>query len=60
MDKSLEYSTVEKCIKPLELALPPSGEGFITQEVHDDVLNPRSMLTDRQKAGELVIGTRWN
>ncbi len=33
-------------------------EGFITQEVHDDVLNPRSLLTDDQKAGVLVTGIR--
>ena len=34
------------------------NEGFITQEVHDDVLNPRSMLSSHQKAGQLVTGIR--
>ena len=29
-------------------------EGFLTLEVHDSVLDPRSMLSGHQKAGELV------
>ncbi len=33
-------------------------EGFITQELHDEILNPRSMWTDHQKVGELVTGVR--
>ena len=33
-------------------------EGFITNEVHDEVLKARSMWTDHQKAGELVTGIR--
>lgn len=31
-----------------------SGEGFIGEDVCEDVLHPRSMLTERQKAGMLV------
>ena len=67
MAESPEYRTVVSCIKQLETALFRSDrdvvhflnqEGFITQEVHDDVLNPRSMLTDHQKAGELVSWIR--
>ncbi len=55
------------CTKPLETALRALDgdivhflyqKGFITQEVHDDVLNPRSMLNAHQKAGELVTGIR--
>ena len=55
------------CTQPLETALRAFDrdivhflhrEGFITQEVHDDVLSPRSMLNGHQKAGELVTGIR--
>ena len=62
-----EYRTVVSCTKELETALLRSDrdiihflnqEGFITQEVHDDILNPRSMLTDHQKTGELVTRIR--
>ncbi len=54
------------CTKQLETALLRSDrnivhflyrEGFVTQEVHDEVLNPR-LLNDHQKAGELVTGIR--
>ena len=64
---SCEYRTVVSCTKPLETALRALDrdmvhflhqEGFITQEVHDDVMNPRSMLNSHQKAGELVTGIR--
>ncbi len=66
--KSYEYRTVVSCTKQLETALLRSDraivhflhqEGFITQEVHDEVLKPRSMWTGHQKAGELVTGI-WN
>ncbi len=64
--KSFEYRTVVSCTKQLETALLRSDrdivhflhqEGFITQEVHDEVLNPR-LLNEHQKAGELVTGIR--
>lgn len=55
-----------KCSRPLERALQSDRdivyflnyEGFITQEVCDDVLNARSLLTSAQKAGQLVTGVR--
>ncbi len=65
--ESREYRTVVSCTKQLETALFRSDraivhflnqEGFISQEVHDEVLNPKSMWTDHQKAGELVTGIR--
>ena len=58
---------MKRCIKPLEIALRAFDaevvhflhqEGFITQEVHDDVLSPRSMLNGHQKSRELVTGIR--
>lgn len=58
-----ELETVRKYTSHLETALKGldrklvhflRDEGFITDEVHDDVLNPRSMLTEAQRAGELV------
>ena len=65
--KSREYRTVVNCAKPLGIALRSldqdivhflQQEGFITEEVHDEVLKPRSVWTDHQKAGELVTGIR--
>ena len=62
-----EFRTVVSCTEQLETALRSIDrdivhvlhrEGFITQEVCDDVLNPRSMLNDHQKAGALVTGIR--
>ena len=67
MAQSREYKTVVSCSKPLETSLRAIDrgivhflhqEGFITQEVHDDVLNPRSILTSHQKAGVLVTAIR--
>ena len=67
MARSLEYRTVLSAISSLEIALSLFSreavhflleEGFITQEVHDDVLDPRSILNCDQKAGKLVTGIR--
>lgn len=67
MSESLEYKTIVSCAKQLEIAFSSldrnlvhflNQEGFITQEVCDDILNPRSTLTNREKAGELVTGIR--
>lgn len=64
---SLEYRTVLSAISSLEIALKSVNrdtvhflleEGFITHEVHDDVLDPRSILNNDQKAGKLVTGIR--
>ena len=66
MAESPEYRTVVSCMKQLETAFLRCGrdiphfllqQGFITVEVHDDVLNPR-LLSEHQKAGELVSGIR--
>ncbi len=62
-----EYRTIVNCTKPLEAVLRSidrdmvhllNQEDFITQEVHDDVLNPRCILNNHQKAGELVTEIR--
>lgn len=66
LTKSREYRTVVKCSGALETALKSdrdimhflNSEGFITDEVWDDVLDARSMLTPAQKAGKLVKGIR--
>ena len=67
MAESAEYRTIVSCTKQLETTFRSIDrdlvhslhcEGFITQEVRDDVLNPRSMLNDHQKAGQVVTGIR--
>ena len=66
-NKSRELTTVSKCSPQLETALARldrdlvhflKDKGFITQDVCDDVLDPRSMLSTTQKAHELVTGIR--
>lgn len=62
----MEYRTIVNCSRYLETALKfdrdvvyfLNCEDFITQEVCDDVLHGRSMLTSAQKAGQLVTGIR--
>jgi hypothetical protein len=60
-----ELKAVRKCASHLEAALKVTNrelihflrdEGFLSDEVHDEVLNPYTMLSDTQKSGELV---RW-
>ena len=63
----MEAQTVVNCAKYLEVAFKGLDrdlvhylhrEGFISQEVYDEVLYPRSMLSLAQKAGQLVTGIR--
>ena len=65
--ESVEFKTVVSCAGKLEIALRSTDrdivhflhqEGFITQEMQDDILCPRSMLSNHQKAGELVTAIR--
>ena len=65
MSASPELITVKNCASKLETALKGCDsplvhflrkEGFISDDVHEKVLNPQSMLTTVQKAGELVKG----
>ncbi len=57
-----EYITIVACAEQLEIALRSDRaithylfrERFISEELYDKVLNPRSMLTDIQKAGQMV------
>lgn len=67
MAGSVEYRTVLGTSTSIETALRSVDsnivhllleEGFITEEVHDDVLEPRSMLNGHQKARKLVTGIR--
>lgn len=62
---SAELKTVRQCTSELETALMGCDrelvhflemEGFISSGVRDEILNPRSILTEAQKAVELV---RW-
>ena len=55
------------CTESLEIAIRSTDsnivhflhrEGFITLEEHDDILNPKSMLNEHQKARALVTGIR--
>ena len=63
MSNSPELEAVRKCTSHLETALKVldrelvhflRDEGFITDNVHDDLLTPRSTLTEAERAGELV------
>lgn len=60
---SIELRTVQKCIPVLESALIGlernfvhflHAEGFLSDNVHDEILNPRSMLSESDKTGEVV------
>ena len=63
MSDSSELEAVRKCTSHLETALKAldrelvhflRDEGFVTDDVHDDLLTPRTMLTEAERAGELV------
>lgn len=63
MSDSPELKTIEKCTPELETALSGlersfvhflAQEGFISNDVSGMVLEPRSVLTEEEKAGELV------
>lgn len=65
MSDSLELRTIQKCTSLLETALMGQDrelvhflkeEGIITACVHDTILNPVSLLSEAEKAGELL---RW-
>ena len=64
--KSKEHSTIVKCNRELEIAFKSDRDiaqfllqqGFITQERYDEVDNPKSNLTDAQKASMLVTAIR--
>ena len=66
MTESKEYSTIIKCRRKLEIALENDRDialfllqqGFITQERYDEVINPKSLLTDTDKASMLVTAIR--
>ena len=69
MSDSPELETVRKCTSHLETALKVldrdlvhflRDEGFVSSDVHDGILYPRSILTEVERAGELVkwIGNR--
>ena len=66
MEESKEYSTIVKCSRKLEIALKSDRnialfllqQGFITQERYDEVINPKSNLTDAEKASMLVTAIR--
>ncbi len=63
---SPEHSTILNCASQLETALRSDRdithhlvkEGFISEGVYDDVLDPKSMLSVTDKAGMLVAGIR--
>ena len=66
MAESKEYSTIVKCRRKLEIALESDRDiaqfllqqGFITQERYDEVINPKSSLTDADKVSMLVTAIR--
>ncbi len=61
-----QHTTILKCASQLETALRSDRdithylvrERFISEEVYDDVLDPRLMLSATDKAGMLVTGIR--
>ncbi len=64
---SLEHQTIGNCTPKLEVFFKNPEreivhylrkEGFITQSLCDDVLNPRSMLSEADKAGMIVEAIR--
>ena len=67
MSTSRELQTLKTCTPQLETLLKHperdlvhflSQKSLISESVQEDVLNPRSMLTERQKAGMLVDGIK--
>ncbi len=63
---SLEHSTILNCASKLAIALRSDNdiahylvrEWFISEEVYDEVIAPKSMLSAADKAGMLVTGIR--
>ena len=63
---SPEYNTLLQCADKLELALYSdrgaayhfNKKGYISDEVCDNVLDPKSTLSKIEKAGELVSGIK--
>ncbi len=66
MSQSKEYLSIVKCASQLASALHSDkdiphylhAEVFLTKEIYDDVINPKSRLSDSEKAIELVSGIR--
>ena len=66
MAVSREFLTIKQCSASLETALQSdrnivyylNRKGFITDEMFQDLVNPRSMLSASQKAGQLVVRIR--
>jgi hypothetical protein len=61
--ESTESRTLDNCTTSLETAFTGmekefvhflQGEGFITEMVHNKILNPVTVLTEEDKAGEVV------
>ena len=66
MADSKEYLSLRNCSGSLETALKGdrdvmyylNKEGFISHDMCEDLLNPRSLLTAAEKAGQLVAKIR--
>ena len=67
MSSTPELQAIKNCASKMEIAFKRSDgdlvhnlekEGFFQEELCEDVLNPRSMLTERQKAGKMVEAIR--
>ena len=64
--KKVEYTTLVNCTDELETALHSdkailnflNREGFIKPNIYNDVNNPKSLLSDDDKAGLLVTGIK--
>ncbi len=63
---SREYKTIVRCCIQFATTLHSDrdiphylhAEGFLTKDIYDDVINPRCMLSESDKACELVSGIR--
>ena len=63
MTESKEYSTIVKCRRKLEISLECDRDIALFllqqgQERYDEVINPKSLLTDADKASMLVTAIR--
>ncbi len=63
---SREYKTIVRCASQFATALHSNGDiphhlhvdGFLTKEIYDNVIDPKSRLSASEKACEVVSGIR--
>lgn len=67
MSQTMESRTIKKCTGQLVTALKQDikesshylfKEGFISEDLYEEVLNPKSMMSDADKATKLMLQIR--